>query len=43
MRSVKEINELLAKKILILDGATGTQLQMRGMPAGACSTSPQSP
>ena len=36
MRSVKEINELLAKKILILDGATGTQLQMRGMPAGVC-------
>ena len=36
MRSVEEINELLAKKILILDGATGTQLQMRGMPAGVC-------
>ena len=36
MRSVKEINELLVKKILILDGATGTQLQMRGMPAGVC-------
>ena len=36
MKSVKEINELLAKKILILDGATGTQLQMRGMPAGVC-------
>ena len=36
MKSVSEINELLAKKILILDGATGTQLQMRGMPAGVC-------
>ena len=36
MRSVEEINELLARKILILDGATGTQLQMRGMPAGVC-------
>ena len=36
MKSVREINELLSKKILILDGATGTQLQMRGMPAGVC-------
>ena len=36
MRSVKEINGLLSKKILILDGATGTQLQKRGMPAGVC-------
>ncbi len=36
MKSVSEIYELLNRKILILDGATGTQLQMRGMPAGVC-------
>jgi 5-methyltetrahydrofolate--homocysteine methyltransferase len=32
----KRIQRLLKKKILILDGATGTELQKRGMPAGAC-------
>ena len=29
-------NELLSKRIMILDGATGTELQKRGMPNGAC-------
>jgi 5-methyltetrahydrofolate--homocysteine methyltransferase len=28
--------ELISEKILILDGATGTELQKRGMPAGVC-------
>jgi 5-methyltetrahydrofolate--homocysteine methyltransferase len=30
------ITTLLKKKIIILDGATGTQLQRHGMPSGAC-------
>jgi 5-methyltetrahydrofolate--homocysteine methyltransferase len=30
------ISALLKKKILILDGATGTEFQKRGMPAGVC-------
>ena len=30
------IKTLLKKRILILDGATGTELQKRGMPAGVC-------
>ncbi|MFA6414005.1 MAG: homocysteine S-methyltransferase family protein, partial [Syntrophales bacterium] len=30
------IKILLKKRILILDGATGTELQKRGMPAGVC-------
>jgi 5-methyltetrahydrofolate--homocysteine methyltransferase len=30
------IISLLKKKILILDGATGTELQKRGMPSGVC-------
>jgi len=33
---MKKINNILKKRILILDGATGTELQRRGMPAGAC-------
>jgi 5-methyltetrahydrofolate--homocysteine methyltransferase len=32
----RNIFNLLKKKILILDGATGTELQKRGMPAGVC-------
>ena len=31
-----KIISLLKKKILILDGATGTELQKRGMPSGVC-------
>ena len=31
-----KINKLLKKRVLILDGATGTELQKRGMPHGAC-------
>ncbi len=30
------INSILKKRALILDGATGTELQRRGMPVGAC-------
>jgi len=30
------ITRLLSRKVLILDGATGTELQRRGMPAGVC-------
>lgn len=30
------IQRLLARRIVILDGATGTELQRRGMPAGVC-------
>jgi 5-methyltetrahydrofolate--homocysteine methyltransferase len=32
----EQFKELISKKILILDGATGTELQKRGMPAGVC-------
>jgi 5-methyltetrahydrofolate--homocysteine methyltransferase len=31
-----KINNLLKKKILILDGATGTELHKRGLPSGVC-------
>lgn len=31
-----KILNLLKKEILVLDGATGTELQKRGMPAGVC-------
>ncbi|MDP8266838.1 MAG: homocysteine S-methyltransferase family protein [Candidatus Aceula meridiana] len=31
-----KIKNLLKKRIVVLDGATGTELQMRGMPKGAC-------
>ena len=34
--TVKEFYKILQQKILILDGATGTQLQKRGMPKGVC-------
>ncbi|MCL2705254.1 MAG: homocysteine S-methyltransferase family protein [Spirochaetaceae bacterium] len=36
MTDKKIILELLKNKILILDGATGTELQKLGMPAGVC-------
>ncbi len=36
MSKKKGIKSLLKKKILILDGATGTELQKRGMPTGVC-------
>lgn len=32
----KVFNKMLSEKILILDGATGTQLQKKGMPVGVC-------
>jgi len=32
----KTFSNLLVNKILILDGATGTELQKRGMPKGVC-------
>jgi 5-methyltetrahydrofolate--homocysteine methyltransferase len=36
MKKNSNIDRLLRKKILILDGATGTELQKRGMPTGVC-------
>jgi len=36
MKSKEAIRRLLKKKILILDGATGTELQKAGMPGGVC-------
>ena len=36
MNPKRKIISLLKKRVLILDGATGTELQKRGMPAGAC-------
>jgi len=32
----RKIENLLKKKIIILDGATGTELQKKGLPAGVC-------
>lgn len=32
----KDFRELTEKKVVILDGATGTNLQKRGMPVGVC-------
>lgn len=32
----QKIVNLLKKRILILDGATGTELQRQGMPSGVC-------
>lgn len=34
--TIKEFNSLLKEKVLILDGATGTELQDAGLPQGAC-------
>lgn len=31
-----QFKEIISKKVLILDGATGTELQKRGMPTGVC-------
>ncbi len=31
-----QFNDMVSGKVIILDGATGTQLQKRGMPAGVC-------
>lgn len=36
MNIKEKINKLLKKRVLILDGATGTEFQKRGMPSGAC-------
>lgn len=36
MADKKIFLELLKNKILVLDGATGTELQKRGMPSGVC-------
>ena len=36
MKHKNEIYKLLKDRILILDGATGTELQKTGMPAGVC-------
>ncbi len=33
---INEFKKLLEKKVLILDGATGTELQNSGLPQGAC-------
>ncbi|MFH1519746.1 MAG: homocysteine S-methyltransferase family protein [Candidatus Omnitrophota bacterium] len=33
---MKKISNLLKNKVLVLDGATGTELQKQGMPGGAC-------
>ncbi|MBN1898415.1 MAG: homocysteine S-methyltransferase family protein [Spirochaetes bacterium] len=32
----KEFKKLITEKIVLLDGATGTELQKRGLPSGAC-------
>ena len=34
--TVKELYQRLQQQVLILDGATGTELQKRGMPKGVC-------
>jgi len=36
MDAKKRILSIIEKRVLILDGATGTELQRRGMPQGAC-------
>ena len=36
MTKKAKITGLLEKKILLLDGATGTELQRRGLPSGVC-------
>ena len=32
----EEFRKILDEKILVLDGATGTELQKRAMPTGVC-------
>jgi len=34
--AIGKIKSLLTKKIIILDGAFGTELQKKGLPGGAC-------
>ena len=34
--TVQELYDFLAQRVLLLDGATGTELQKRGMPQGVC-------
>ncbi len=34
--SSKQIESLMGKKVILLDGATGTELHKRGMPQGVC-------
>jgi 5-methyltetrahydrofolate--homocysteine methyltransferase len=36
MMTKSQISRILKNRILLLDGATGTELQKQGMPAGAC-------
>ena len=36
MKTKERIERVKAQRLVILDGATGTQLQERGMPGGAC-------
>ncbi|MFB3926058.1 MAG: homocysteine S-methyltransferase family protein [Syntrophales bacterium] len=36
MKRSTKIHEILDRRVLILDGATGTELHKRGMPAGVC-------
>lgn len=33
---MEKVRNILKKRVVILDGATGTELQKRGMPAGVC-------
>ena len=36
MSKMKNLTNILNKRVVILDGATGTELQKRGMPQGVC-------
>ena len=36
MKKNNKVQNLLRKQILVLDGATGTELQKRGLPSGVC-------
>ncbi|MFH1397181.1 MAG: homocysteine S-methyltransferase family protein [Candidatus Omnitrophota bacterium] len=36
MNNKDRINNILKKRVIILDGATGTELQKQGMPSGVC-------
>ena len=36
MKKISKVQNLLQKQIIVLDGATGTELQKRGLPAGVC-------
>lgn len=39
MNAKNKINNILKKRVVVLDGATGTELQKKGMPAGVCPES----